>query len=156
MGDTIAYAYNTRSELTNAVAAVDSDYRYSYAFDAIGNRETSFERGTNSVYTANQLNQYTAVDDFAPQFDDDGNQTLIKTATGIWSVTYNGENRPIHWSNGSTNIVMSFGRMGRRVAKTFGEEEIVSAARRQLSWTHIKTLSYRSIPQWWTFKRSAV
>ena len=30
-----------------------------------------------------------------------------------------------------------------RAAETFGEEEIVSAARRQLSWTHIKTLSCR-------------
>ena len=124
--DTVAYGYNARSELTNAVASVDSDYCYSYAFDDIGNRETSSERGTNSVYTANQLNQYTAVDDFTPQFDDDGNQTLIKTSTGIWSVTYNGENRPIHWqcqqSNNQTitnnqTISMSFDRMGRRVTK---------------------------------------
>ena len=115
--DTIAYGYNEKSELTNAVASVDSDYRYAYDFDDIGNRESSSERGTNVTYTANSLNQYTAVDDFTPQFDDDGNQTLIKTATGIWSVTYNGENRPIHWSNGSTNIVMSFDRMGRRVTK---------------------------------------
>ena len=115
--DLIAYGYNSRSELTNAVAAVDSDYRYAYDFDDIGNRESSCARGTNSVYTANNLNQYTAVDDFAPQFDDDGNQTLVKTATGVWQVTYNGENRPIHWSNGSANIVMSFDRMGRRVMK---------------------------------------
>ena len=41
---------------------------------------------------------------FSPQFDDDGNQTLVKTETGIWSVTYNGENRPIQWTliNSST------------------------------------------------------
>ncbi len=134
--DTVAYAYNNRSELTNAVAAVDSDYRHSYAFDDIGNRETSSERGTNSVYFANNLNQYTAITDMAaaptpsqtfnPQFDDDGNQTLIKTATGIWHVTYNGENRPILWtcllSNNQTIthqtiISMSFDRMGRRVTK---------------------------------------
>ena len=126
--DTIAYAYNNRSELTNAVASVDSDYRYSYAFDEIGNRETASERGTNSFYMANQLNQYTAVDDFTPQFDDDGNQTLVKTATGIWSVTYNGENRPVLWecvspnsstpsSSTPTQISMSYDRMGRRVTK---------------------------------------
>ena len=125
--DTVAYGYNNRSELTNAVATVDSNYRYSYDFDDIGNRKTSSERGTNSVYAANQLNQYTAVDDFTPQFDADGNQTLIKTATGIWSVVYNGENRPIHWiclqsnnqaiTNNQT-ISMSFDRMGRRVIKS--------------------------------------
>ncbi len=137
--DTIAYAYNTRSELTNAVAAVDSDYRYAYDFDDIGNRETSSERGTNFVYAANQLNQYCSVttltsdvgpqtSSFSPQFDDDGNKTLIKTATGIWHVTYNGENRPILWENVSPNsstpnsstptlISMSYDRMGRRVTK---------------------------------------
>ena len=136
--DTIAYAYNNRSELTNIVAVVDSNYRYAYDFDDIGNRETSSERGTNSVYTANSLNQYTEISDsalsaspretFTPTYDDDGNQTLIKTATGIWSVTYNGENRPILWENVSTNsptpnsttpplISMSYDRMGRRVTK---------------------------------------
>jgi RHS repeat-associated protein len=65
-------------------------------------------------------------DAFVPQFDDDGNQTLIKTATGIWQVQYNGENRPILWTlvnsstpNSSTPplISMSYDRMGRRVTK---------------------------------------
>ncbi len=136
--DTLSYGYNEKSELTNAVAAVDSDYRYAYDFDNIGNRETASERGTNHTYAANSLNQYTSISNFAssaffaadfiPQFDDDGNQTLIKTATGIWSVTYNGENRPILWENVSTNsptpnsstptlISMSYDRMGRRVTK---------------------------------------
>ena len=122
--DTLSYCYNEKSELTNAVAAVDSDYRYAYDFDDIGNRESSSERGTNSVYTANNLNQYTAVDDFAPQFDDDGNQTLVKTATGVWQVTYNGENRPVLWtlinsftpnSSTPTLLSMSYDRMGRRM-----------------------------------------
>lgn len=121
--DTVAYSYNARSELTNATAAVDADYCYAYNFDDIGNRETSFERGTNSVYAANSLDQYTTVDDFVPQFDDDGNQTLIKTSTGIWSVTYNGENRPILWSQGTNTIVMSYDCKGRRVTKN--EEHFV-------------------------------
>ena len=115
--DTLSYGYNEKSELTNAVAAVDSNYRYAYDFDDIGNRETSSERGTNSLYYANNLNQYTAVDDFTPQFDDDGNQTLIQTATGIWKVAYNGENRPIFWVQGTNTISMSYDRMGRRVTK---------------------------------------
>ena len=60
---------------------------------------------------------------------DDGNQTLVTTATGIWSVTYNGENRPVLWEIVSTNspthnsstptlISMSFDRQGRRVTKS--------------------------------------
>ena len=115
--DTNSYLYNTRSELTNATAAVDSAYRYSYDFDDIGNRNTSSERDMNATYAANNLNQYMSVDAFVPQYDADGNQTLVKTATGVWSVTYNGENRPIRWKNGDTVITMSFDRMGRRVTK---------------------------------------
>ena len=97
--DALSYGYNEKSELTNAVAAVDSDYHYIYDFDDIGNRESAAERGVNVAYSANNLNQYTAVDDFVPQFDEDGNQTLVKTATGIWSVVYNGENRPVLWTD---------------------------------------------------------
>ena len=126
-GDHIDYGYNARSELTNAVATVDSDYRYTYAFDDIGNRETASERGTNICYSANALNQYTSIsnlcdsaslrEEFTPQFDDDGNQTLIKTSSGIWAVTYNGENRPIRWENGDSVIVMDYDRLGRRLEK---------------------------------------
>ncbi len=47
--DSVAYGYNARSELTNAVASVDADYRYAYDFDDIGNRRNSAERGTNSL-----------------------------------------------------------------------------------------------------------
>ena len=116
--DTNSYLYNSRSELTNATAAVDSAYRYGYDFDDIGNRRSSLECGVQSAeYEANSLNQYKAVDDFTPQYDDDGNQTLVKTATGIWQVTYNGENRPVRWTQGDTVITMSFDRMGRRVTK---------------------------------------
>ena len=34
----LAYGYNEKSELTNAVASVDSNYRYAYDFDDIGAR----------------------------------------------------------------------------------------------------------------------
>ena len=51
----------------------------------------------------------------------DGNQTLIKTSTGVWSVTYNAENRPVRWERGNTVITMDFDRMGRRV---FYKEEV--------------------------------
>ena len=55
------------------------------------------------------------------------NQTRVQTSTGIWQVQYNGENRPISWSCGATNIVMSFDRMGRRVEylETASTEESV-------------------------------
>ena len=101
---TDVHGYNSRGELTSAVkqgAVPEAEYAYEY--DDIGNRLTSLGLGTNRTYVANNLNQYTQIsnlcgsaslrEEFLPQFDDDGNQTLIKTATGVWQVQYNGENR---------------------------------------------------------------
>ena len=110
-------------------AVWDANYAYAYQYDDIGNRVTSSERGTNTIYSANELNQYTSIvggpAESEPEFDDDGNQTLIRTGTGTWRVTYNGENRPILWepieqSEQSTNqtiLTMSYDRLGRRVTK---------------------------------------
>ena len=120
---TDAYGYNDRNELTNAAKNATFN-EYAYQYDDIGNRLTSLDLGTNRTYVANSLNQYTLVgrvvpnapqEEFAPQFDLDGNQALVKTSTGVWSVTYNGENRPVMWSCGATNITMKYDRMGRRV-----------------------------------------
>ena len=121
------YGYNIRNELISAAknAKGAKSLEYKYAYDDIGNRIASLDLGTNRTYIANNLNQYTQISNLCdstslrkeliPQFDDDGNQTLIQTATGIWQVTYNGENRPVLWECGATNIVMSFDRIGRRV-----------------------------------------
>ena len=121
------YGYNDRSELVSGTKDTSATNltEYAYQYDDIGNRLSSLDIGTNRTYTANALNQYTSIsnlfdsaslrEEFIPQFDDDGNQTLIQTQTGIWFVTYNGENRPVLWECGSTNITMKFDRMGRRV-----------------------------------------
>ncbi|MBQ3144162.1 MAG: hypothetical protein IJB89_06580, partial [Akkermansia sp.] len=67
----------------------------------------------------NELNQYTAVGDFTPTFDADGNQTLMKTTTGIWAVVYDAENRPVSFTNAESNTVVecAYDSMGRRAYK---------------------------------------
>ena len=79
------------------------------------------ERHKLKQYDGEKMVQYTAIDTFEPQYDADGNQTLIKTSTGVWSVTYNAENRPVRWEQGDVVITMDFDRMGRRV---FYKEEV--------------------------------
>ncbi len=92
---------------------------YSYAYDAIGNRTSATEDGTSTAYTSNRLNQYTAEGSFTPTFDADGNQTLIKTSTGTWSVTYNAKNRPVRFEKADSSIVVecTYDTMGRRATK---------------------------------------
>jgi RHS repeat-associated protein len=115
-----AFGYNLRSELTNAVIGANA---FAYAFDPIGNRLAATEFGTNTAYTASALNQYASIqsvssaqsaDTFLPEFDLDGNQTLLRTTTGIWHVWYNSENRPILFSNDTTVVEMAYDFMGRR------------------------------------------
>ena len=75
---------------------------------------------TNQVYLAQSPETFA--------YDDDGNQTLITTKTGLWRVTYNGENRPIRWESlaaesdnqtisNQTILTMTYDHMGRRREK---------------------------------------
>ncbi len=116
-----SFAHNSRSELAEATV---SGKEYEYTYDSIGNRQFALEDSKATMYDTNGLNQYTAVaengaDAFVPQFDADGNQTLIKTATGIWSAVYNVENRPVTFTNSDSNTVVEcqYDSMGRRAYK---------------------------------------
>ena len=101
------YGYNIRGELISAAKNAEGakELEYAYRYDDIGNRISSFDLGTNRTYIANNLNQYTQIsnlcdsaslrEEFLPQFDDDGNQTLIKTATGIFKYLRGGGHQRI-------------------------------------------------------------
>ena len=124
-----SFTHNTRSELT---AATVNNVPYQYAYDNIGNRLSSrssagAEDDTDAVtttYVTNSLNQYTSIQEneeppVLPEFDADGNQTRLKTATGIWSAVYDTENRPTSFTNTASNTVVecAYDSMGRRSYK---------------------------------------
>lgn len=114
--------YNSRSEL--AGDQLRPGGRFGYQYDNIGNRKEAFEFGDTTRYESNALNQYSDIiknteEPFTPAYDADGNQTLMKTSTGIWTVTYNGENRPVKFKSedGSTIVECAYDYMGRRFKK---------------------------------------
>ena len=114
-----SFGYNDRSELTSATLGTDD---FAYSFDNIGNRMTAEELVDEIAYLANNLNQYTSIEKntqtpFVPTFDDDGNQLTVQTATGVWNVTYNAENRPITFTQGTTVIECRYDSQGRRFEK---------------------------------------
>ena len=115
------FTHNTRSELVDATV---SGKDYEYVYDNIGNRQSSMEGNIAVLYDTNELNQYASVSEngaaaFQAQFDVDGNQTLIKTSTGIWRTVYNAENRPVSFTNADTSTVVecAYDSMGRRAYK---------------------------------------
>ncbi|MGN0868440.1 MAG: hypothetical protein ACI4O9_02805, partial [Akkermansia sp.] len=99
-----SFGYNTRSELASATV---NGISYGYGYDNIGNRTTATEGEGSTAYASNNLNQYTAIQTgeetaFTPTFDADGNQTQVKSSTGIWAVQYNAENRPVSFTNSAS------------------------------------------------------
>ena len=111
------WLYNRRSEL--AAANVGTN-RYGYAYDSIGNRLWSAENAVTNSYTANCLNQYTAVSTATnPVYDADGNMT----GDGTYSYSYDAENRlisavPVLPSVGSLAVENRYDHKHRRVRKT--------------------------------------
>ncbi len=124
------FGYNNRSELTTATVNGGS---YAYDYDNIGNRLSSQSSAGAEAdaaiteYTANQLNQYTALTvdgdiDFQPEYDADGNQCRVKTSTGIWAISYDAENRPKDFTSQAadgtiTSVHCEYDYMGRRTTK---------------------------------------
>ena len=119
-----SFIHNSRSELASAQVNGET---YGYDYDNVGNRRMSMEASDYAFYEANELNQYTDISgsedeaefSFNPELDFDGNQTSIKTETGIWTTVYNAENRPVSFINESTGTVVTcaYDSLGRRAFK---------------------------------------
>ncbi len=134
---THAYSYNGRNELT--ADAMSRGGTYGYEYDNIGNRGTSQE-GTAApatAYATNALNQYVAITEeaqtpFLPEYDADGNQTKVKTATGEWAVAYNALNQAVAFTQGDKRIECAYDYLNRRVEKAVYEGERLMSKKRFL------------------------
>lgn len=115
------FTYNSRSELTGD--QLKERGSYSYRYDNIGNRKTVRELEEEVSYNADCLNQYTDItrntEPFIPTYDADGNQTRIKTSTGIWKVSYDANDRPVIFTSkdGRTVLTCGYDYQGRRFEK---------------------------------------
>ena len=93
---------------------------HSYRYDPIGNRQTATNNAEAWSYAANALNQYTQITNnqspITPTYDADGN---MLTYNG-WTFGWNGENRMIAASNGTTVVTFAYDFMGRRYQKVTG------------------------------------
>ncbi|MEM7790417.1 MAG: RHS repeat-associated core domain-containing protein [Verrucomicrobiota bacterium] len=118
--NTDTFSYNSRSEVTGSANDVLTGIAYnpSYSFDQIGNRtgDTIDVSGTTS-YTATELNQYSSVGSASPVYDLDGNLT---SNGGLWTYTWNNENRLTSATDGTTTLTFTYDYMGRLVKKDDG------------------------------------
>ena len=126
--------------LRNYTSATLGNDEYDHTFDHIGNRATEAVAMANSEsrisnYFTNNLNQYTEICSAEPNqptaepsnqpsslqlsYDADGNMISVQTSTGTWSITYNGENRPVRFENAATQTIIdcAYDSQGRRFEK---------------------------------------
>jgi YD repeat-containing protein len=120
---TNTFGYNIRSEVIEAAmpGLIGGGGTYNYDYDPIGNRLSEIKDLMSGIstnlYASNELNQYTNIANGSvvePQYDLDGNMTSYNG----WTFTWNGENRLITASNGTTVVENAYDYMGRRFAKT--------------------------------------
>lgn len=115
------FTYNDRSELTEDRLGQLGNFYYQY--DNIGNRKIARELEKEVSYDSNRLNQYTDITkvgiSFIPAYDSDGNQTSIRTSTGVWNVSYDANDRPVSFTSEDSRIFIScsYDYMGRRFEK---------------------------------------
>ena len=131
-----SFNYNGRNELTGATLGTAP---YGYSYDNIGNRKTARELAEGLTYAANNLNQYTGIEEsgeapFVPTYDASGNQTLVKSSTGIWTVVYNAANRAVSFTSrdGSTVVECGYDYQGRRYMKKVTQNGTVASHERYL------------------------
>jgi len=122
--DTIAYGYNSRSEVTGATATTRTAYDFDYTYDNIGNRATyAVAGGTATTYTPpNEVNQYivTANPTEAFYYDDDGNLT----EDGDFEYTWDAENRLTSVVAAAVvKVEFTYDYMSRRVRKVSYDRE---------------------------------
>jgi hypothetical protein len=96
------FGYNMKSELADAIMGTNI---YAYLYDPIGNRQLASVNEVTNLYQANELNQYTNINEGAvePVYDADGNMTLF----GLWTYAWDAENRLISVASNGVPVVQN-------------------------------------------------
>ncbi|MES2982261.1 MAG: RHS repeat-associated core domain-containing protein [Verrucomicrobiota bacterium] len=118
-----AWGYNSKGEVVKADSS-EAGLDRTYAYDGIGNRTSGGDHGSPISYTANALNQYSAIGSINPSYDDDGNMTsgpIPSSVSANSTLIWDGENRLIEAQvNSGATVTYVYDSQSRRIAETVG------------------------------------
>jgi RHS repeat-associated protein len=123
-----AWGYNNKGEVVKADSS-EAGLDRAYQYDGIGNRISGGDPGSPISYTANALNQYSAIGSLTPVHDDDGNMTsgpLPANVNANSTLIWDGENRLIEAQvNSGLTVSYVYDSQSRRIAETVGSATTV-------------------------------
>ncbi|MBU4461140.1 MAG: hypothetical protein KJ579_11270 [Verrucomicrobia bacterium] len=85
-----------------------------YSFDAVGNRTAVDDSGTNTSYTVNSMNQYTAIGGGSLTYDNNGN---LATGAGL-TLGYDAQGRLVSAATATNAVSFIYDGCNRCVART--------------------------------------
>ncbi len=121
---TWTYSYDAIGELTHAVfvstnpAIANQDEAYFY--DAAGNRTQTIINGATTVYTTNNMNEYTQAGGTHYAYDADGNMISATDGSDTTTYTFNSQNQLTAVNGPSGSWSYQYDAFGNRVAATAG------------------------------------
>jgi RHS repeat-associated protein len=120
------WGYNDKGEIVKADHSTNTNFSRAYAYDGIGNRTSGggLNPPSQTSYTANILNQYSAINSLNPVHDDDGNMTsgpLPANVNANSTLLWDAENRLIEAQvNSGATVNFVYDSQSRRIAETLG------------------------------------
>lgn len=127
---TWTYTYDAVGELTGAVFVstnpnVVPDQNETYNYDAVGNRTSTVINGVTTIYTTNDMNEYTQVGDTTYTYNADGDMTSAMDATGTTMYMYNQNNQLVGLttSDGDDSTYV-YDALGYQVSSTQGGQQV--------------------------------
>ncbi len=119
----IAWGYDSLGQVVKADSSI-ADQDRAYQYDGIGNRISGggFNPPSQTSYTANALNQYSAIGSINPSYDDDGNASAYPLPANVnanSTLIWDGENRLIEAQvTGGSTVTYSYDAQSRRIAES--------------------------------------
>lgn len=121
-GRVTQYGYDGKNQVISAVESnTSSPSAWAYGYDPAGNRTNSQKAGITSLYTANLLNQYTAITggiQATPVYDLNGN--LESSGGRLFS--WDADDQLVTFADSSNYATYAYDGMGRRISKDVNGE----------------------------------
>jgi RHS repeat-associated protein len=113
LNGTFYYTYDLLGQLISVI--YPDNHVVEYVYDAVGNRIKVIDNGTSTIYSTNEMNQYTNVGGITYTYDNDGNM-ISKTEAGVTTTyTYDFENHLIGVTTPTDGWTYSYDAFGNRI-----------------------------------------